>query len=264
MGENLVDGAVFEEVIGEFVDVLLLVFAGAHRDDEVEVADGVAGAAERTGGSSFFNIGRFEDVFAELFGGGFDGIDAEAAGGALENFAGFDDVFFGARAEAGEVAEFFFAGELFDVGYGGSAESFPEEGDFLWPEGLEAEDFEKGGRIFGAKLGSQGVIAGGEDFADVLSHVVANAGKFCELFVVLGELFDALGDGFEKFGGFFVGAVAADDSAVDLEELSSFAKDAGDVAIFHGGIIGEEREEAQRQEIRGNDRRQLIIFVINV
>ena len=72
----------------------------------------------------------------------------------------------------------------------------------------------------------------------MVGHVVADAGEFGELFVVLGEFFDALGDGFEEFGGFFVGAVAANDGAVDFEELSRFAKDAGDVAIFHGGIIG--------------------------
>ncbi len=252
MGEDLVDGAVLEEVLGKFVDVLLFVLAGEHGDDEVEVADGVARAAEGAGGGSFFDVGRFEEVFAELFRGGFDGIDAEAAGGAFVNFAGFDDVFFGACAEAGEVTEFFVAGEFFDVGDGGGAEGFPEEGDLFRAQGLEAQDLEKSRRIFGAEFGAEGVVAGGEDFADVVSHVVADAGKFGELLGVLGELFDAFGDGFEKFGGFFVGAVTADNGAVDFEELSSFAKDAGNVAIFHGGIIGEEREEAQRQEMHGN------------
>ena len=130
----MVDSAVFEQVIGEFVDMLLFVLAGEHGDDEVEVADGVAGAAKGTGGSGFLDVGRFEDVFAKLFGGGFDGVDAEAAGGAFENFAGFDDVFFGARAKTGKVAKFFFAGEFSTSATVAAPKAFQRKATFFGPK----------------------------------------------------------------------------------------------------------------------------------
>ena len=50
-------------------------------------------------------------------------------------------------------------------------------------------------------------------------HVVAYAGKFLQLGVVLGEVFDALVDAVEQLGHFLVAAVAADDRAIDLQQL---------------------------------------------
>ncbi len=49
--------------------------------------------------------------------------------------------------------------------------------------------------------------------------------------------FDALGEAFEQLGDSFVAAIAADDGAVDFEQLGCFAEDFGDFAIFHAGII---------------------------
>ena len=46
-----------------------------------------------------------------------------------------------------------------------------------------------------------------------------------------------------KFGGVFVAAVAADDRAVDFEQLRGFAQYASDFAIFHGAIIEQTFEE---------------------
>ena len=68
-------------------------------------------------------------------------------------------------------------------------------------------------------------------------HIVADAGKFGELVAVGGDVFDAFVHAVQEFGGFFVAAVAADDGAVDFQELRGLAQDAGYVAIFHGGII---------------------------
>ncbi len=100
---------------------------------------------------------------------------------------------------------------------------------------MQFENFEKRGGIFFQQLLAQAVVAGFEDFADVLGHVFANAGKFAQLGGFLGDIFDALGHGEEQLGDFLVGAVAADDGAVDFKQLRCFAQDFGYFAVFHGG-----------------------------
>ena len=67
----------------------------------------------------------------------------------------------------------------------------------------------------------------------MLGHVFADAGQFAELLVVFGDIFDALGDAVEQLGDFFVAAVAADDGAVNFEQLRGIAKYPGDFLVFH-------------------------------
>ncbi len=92
---------------------------------------------------------------------------------------------------------------------------------------------------------AQAVIAILEDFVDVLGHAFADAGKGGEFLAIFGEVFDALGDAVDQVGGAFVAAIAADDGAIDFEEMGGVAEDFGDFAIFHAGIIWELDGELQ-------------------
>jgi hypothetical protein len=69
-------------------------------------------------------------------------------------------------------------------------------------------------------------------------HVFADAGEFAELGVVFGDFLDALVHAEEQLGHFFVGAVTADDGAVDFKQLRGFLEDFGDFPVFHGGCSG--------------------------
>ena len=89
------------------------------------------------------------------------------------------------------------------------------------------------------------VVAGLENFADVRGHVFADAGEFGELGFVLGELFDAFVKAADQLGGLFVGAIAADDGAVNFEKLGCFPEDSGDFVVLHAGIIREMKRESQ-------------------
>ena len=80
---------------------------------------------------------------------------------------------------------------------------FQRKATFFGPRRLEGEEVEKRRRIFFQELLAQAVVAGVEDFVDVLGHAVADAGKFGELLAVLGEFLDALGQAVEQFGGAF-------------------------------------------------------------
>ena len=48
---------------------------------------------------------------------------------------------------------------------------------------------------------------------------------------------DGVGETFDKFGGFLVGAVATDDGAINFQELRGFAEDASNLSVIHGRII---------------------------
>ena len=93
------------------------------------------------------------------------------------------------------------------------------------------------GGIFLQQFLAQGVVAGVQNFLDVLGHAVADAGKFRELLLVVGEVFDAFGNAVEQLGDFFVAAVAADNGAVDFEQLRGLAQNLGDVSIFHASLF---------------------------
>src|ERR1700735_1410593 len=95
------------------------------------------------------------------------------------------------------------------------------------------EQFEKGGRILFKKLLTEFVVAGLEDFADVFGHVFADAGQLAELLGVLANVLDALVQAVEEFSDFFVAAIAADNGAIDFEQLRGLTQDSGDFFVFH-------------------------------
>ena len=135
-----------------------------------------AGVTDSTG------FARLRDVGAELLRLVVRHIDEESsrAGQVLELLGGFQDVLLAFFAEAGQVAQLAFARELFDAVDGGDLEFLAEEGDFLRPERLQLEQIEQGGRIFFQQLLAQAVVAGFQDFVDVLGHAFADAGQFLE------------------------------------------------------------------------------------
>ena len=87
----------------------------------------------------------------------------------------------------------------------------------MGPSDCSCNKIEKGSGILFQQLLAQAVIAGLENFADVLGHAVAHAGQLFQLLVVLGEIFDALVNAIEQLGDFFVAAVAPDHRAVNFE-----------------------------------------------
>ena len=84
-----------------------------------------------------------------------------------------------------------------------------------------------------SSLVAQGIVAGLENFLNVIGHAVADAGQFHQLGAVARQFFDGFGQAVEEFRDAFVAAVAADHGAVDFEQLRRFPQDAGDFTIFH-------------------------------
>ena len=60
-------------------------------------------------------------------------------------------------------------------------------------------------------------------------------GKLFELSRLFGKLLDRFMHAGNQLGGFFVGSVAADDRAVDFQELGGFAENACEGLVVHAG-----------------------------
>ena len=157
----------------------------------------------------------------------------EPSRGFLEDLDRFQNVLFAFFAEAFQVAQLAFARQLFHLFDRSGLECFPEMRDLLGPERLQLEQLENRFRIFFEELFAQGVVAGLEDFLDVVGKALADAGQIHELFAVRGEFFDGFRQAVEELRGPLVAAVAADHGAVDFQQLRRFPQDASDFAIFH-------------------------------
>ena len=112
---------------GDGVDIFLLVVAGAHGDEQIEIADRFLAAAKRACGRHGFNrFACLRDVGAELLRFVVRHIDQESpdARQMLELLGGFQDILLALFAEAGQVAQLAFARELFDAVDCGDLELF--------------------------------------------------------------------------------------------------------------------------------------------
>ena len=224
---------------------------------EIEVADRFLPAAERTRRSDRSN--RFAvalDVGHELVGFVLGRRNQEAPANFLEDLDGLEDVLLGFFAEAGQIAQLAFARELFELFDRAAIELTPENQRLFGAERLQRKQVEHGQRILLQHLFTQAVIAGGENFADVLGHAFADTGKLLELFRIGGDGFDRFGEAGDQFGGFLITAVAADDGAIDLQQLCGLAQHARDVAIFHASL--RDRFDAAKlipwNDVRGEER----------
>jgi len=72
----------------------------------------------------------------------------------------------------------------------------------------------------------------------VFHHAVADSRQLFQLLRSFGQLFDRFGQAGDKVGSFFVAAIATDDGAVHFEKRRRFVKDARDLLVVHGQIIG--------------------------
>ena len=237
--EHVLDLAVRQDVFAQRIGFGCRVAAGRQRNQQVEVADRFLGAAQGTRGRDrSHGLAEGRDMGGKFRGFALGEVQQKASGRFLDHFDGLEDVGFAFLAEAGEFAQFAFAGQIFDLFDSGGFEGAPEKGDLFGAERLNVEEVENRGGIFFQQFFAQGVVAVLEDFADVLGHAVADAGELGEFFFVAGDLFDGLGEAGDQFGGALVTAVTADKGAVDLEKLGGLPQDARDIPIFHGGLRG--------------------------
>ena len=233
-GEELVDEGQGGDVLDGGGDDVG--FAGGAGDEEVEVADGLAAAAEGAGGGDLVDAGEGADEGGDAFGVLAGVVDAEAAGVAAVVLDALEELGGELFAHAGELVEVAGFGGGFEGVDVGDLEGGPDEGDGLGAHAGEAQEFEHGGLVFGEELFAEGHGAGGDEVADVGGHAFADAGDGEEELWGRrrggegGELGGLLLDG---LGGAAVGADAEGVGCVDFEEGGGFVEEAGDGDVVH-------------------------------
>ncbi len=180
--QNLVDSRVLQNMFGDGVDVLLRSEAVGKRKQQVKIADGFfspAQGARRRDGSDALSV--FFDVRDHAFGRRFRRIQSEAAGRSLERLDGLEDVLLAFFTEARHLAQFALKSEFLDVSHGGGLEVRPQKRHLLRSQRLQVQNIKQRNRIFLQQLLPQTVVAGLQDFLQMLGHALADARQLFQL-----------------------------------------------------------------------------------
>ena len=206
-------------------------FAG---NEDVEIADGFAAAAQRSGGRDLVDAGIFREVFGELFGLGLGGIDEEAAADAAVVLDGLEQLGFVLLAHARQFADLAFARQFLDAIDVADLVGAPDERDGFRAEALNLQQLQHRRVIFLEQFGLHGEFAVCEEFLQVAQHAFADAGNRENLLGVGDEFLDLLRVILDGLRGVAVGADAERILPIDLEQVGGLVENVGDGLVVHG------------------------------
>ena len=150
--------------------------AGFSGDENVEIADGLAAAAQRSGGRDLVDAGILLEICREFFGFGFGGVDQEAAADAAIVLDGLEQLGFVLLAHARQFADLSLARQLLDAVDVADFVGAPDQRDGLRPEALNLQQLQHRRVIFLQQFGLNGELAVFEEFLQVAQHAFADAG----------------------------------------------------------------------------------------
>ena len=232
--EELVDEGEGGDVLdGRGDDVGL---AGGAGDEQVEVADGLAAAAQGAGGGDGLDAGEDADEFADALGVLAGDVDAEARGVLAIVLNAFEELVGKLLAHAGEGQEVAALGGLFEGVDIADAECGVDEGDGLGAHAGKAEQLEHGGLVAAEEFFAQRHGAGGDEVADVGGHAFADARDGEERLGVgvgCGERGELRGLLLYGFGGAAIGANAKGIGCVDLQQCSGLIEQSRKGNVVH-------------------------------
>ena len=222
----------FDDVVDEFLPGAVIA-AGVAGDQDIEVADGFAPAAQRTGGSYFLYAAIIAKMLDDLIGLALGGVQQKAAGDAAIVLDGLEQFLFLLFAHAGKFANLSFFGQLGHAIEIAHLIGAPDEGDGLGTQALDLEQIEHRGAIFLEQFRMQRKLPLLEHFLQVQQHAFADAGDGKNFLGFVDQVGDLLGLSFNGFGGVAVGADAEGILAVDFQQVGGFVENAGDGLVVH-------------------------------
>ncbi len=233
-GDDFHEPGKFDDVVDEVLAGPVMA-AGLARNQDIEVADGLASTAQRSGGSYFFHARIFAEVLDDLFGLLFGGIEQKAAGDAAIVFDRFQQLLFLFRPHARELAYLSFPGQFGHALGVAHLVGAPDEGDGLRAQALDLEQVEHRGVILLEQFCVQREFSLFEHFLQVQQHAFADAGDGEHFLGIVDQVGNLLRLGLDGFGGVAIRADAEGILAVDFEQVGGFVQDAGNGLIVHCG-----------------------------
>ena len=125
LGQDLHDAGKAQDLFDQ-IGALLVVDAAGAGDQHVEIANGFAAAAQRSGRRDFLDALDVPQVLGQLFRGAVGFVQQEAAGDAAIVLDGLQDFLLGLLAHARQFAQFAVARQLLDAGEIAHLESAPQ------------------------------------------------------------------------------------------------------------------------------------------
>ena len=218
------------------IDQLLaggVIAAGFACDQDVEIADGVASAAQGTGRSYFFHAGILAKMLDNFFRLLFGRVEEKASGDATVVFDGLEQLLLVFLPHTGKLAYFSLAREFGHTLQIAHVIGTPDEGNGLGAEALDLEQVEHGGMILGKQFGVQRKFSFLEHLLQVYQHAFADAGDSQDFFGIIYQVGDLLGLGLDGFGGVAVRTDAEGILPVNFEQVGGFVENAGDCFVVH-------------------------------
>ena len=209
--------------------------------ENVEIADRLAAAAQRSSWSDLVEAGEFRKIIGEFFRLGLGNVDQESAGDAPEVFNGFQQFLFVLLAHARQFADLAFARQFFHAIDVADLVGAPDQRNGLRSKTLDLQQLQHRRMIFFQQLGLHRKLAVFEQLLKIHQHSLANAGNREHFLGFADDVPDLLGMILDSLGGVAVGADAERILAVDFEQISGFVQDRGDGFIVHGLKINKNR-----------------------
>ncbi len=225
--------------VGDFCEVtkgLVDGFGVDGGDEEVDVADGLAAAAQGAGDLDGLDLGEGGEVVAERFcdPAGFGQGDAIA--GQFEAVDLGEDLLLGAGAEAGEFPDFAGLAGFFEGLDGGDAELVVDQLDPFGAEALDLEDLQEARVEVVEEVLEEVAGTAVADLEEIVGDALADARDGGDGPVVE-EGFDGFGVAGDGPGGVLEGPDPEAVSSLDLKEGGDLGEALGVVAVVHGGLM---------------------------
>src|SRR5437016_3907444 len=248
--DDLHQAGQLDDVFDQFI-ALGIVAAGFAGDENIEITDGFASAAQRSGRSNFLHAGKIFQVIDNFLRLALSSVYQEASSDAAVIFNGFEQLGFVLLAHARQNANLALASQFLHAFEIADLVRAPDQSDRLVPEALNFQKIEHGGPILFQQLGMQREPAFFEHLLHVRQHAFADAGDLQDLLRFADQLGNLLWQGFDRLGCIAIRANAKRILAIDFEQIGSFVENSGDGFIIHAELkikqVGGGRARADHQ-----------------
>ena len=215
----------------------LVVDATLASDEDVEIADGFAAAAQRSGGRNFLDRpGSCQQIFDQFFREFFGRVEQESSGDAAVVFDGLEQFELVLFAHARQRANLAFARQLLHAFEIADLIGAPDQGNRFRTQALNLEQFEHRGAIFLQQFGVGFDAAIFEEHLQIGQHALADALDCEKFFRLRDQVGNLLRQRLDGFGGVAIGAHAKRVLPVDLEQIGSFVEKSGDGFVVHQSV----------------------------